>query len=216
MKFRAFVLKSAYLGKGLRALTVYGEKVGSHSLIVKVPKEEFPLKYEPFSLTFFSVKELGEKREVVGARLIRSHFPSSVAQFKYRFKLTGLLVGKQLPWEERLFKLLESYLPITSDFKLAYLMFLLKFTYIEGLYPVLNRCVVCGSFSFNAFSLKEGGVVCERCASGGELPWSYRDSKLALRLTKLPFKEAKGLHLPGEGYRRLVSAFEKHLAQRTQ
>ena len=48
--------------------------------------------------------------------------------------------------------------------------FIQRLLYIEGVYPGLDRCVICGGGEASFFSPEHGGVVCENCAqsNGGD------------------------------------------------
>jgi len=191
MRSEGVVLSRKLLGNGLRSLTIYTERLGKVNALVKVERGDFPLKYEPFSISLFNFKFKGDRVEVEGAALVKPLFPTDLPKLKYLFKISSLLSGLSLPQNGKLYALLKSYLEVGKDYEVAFLMFLSKLLFLEGIFPQLSRCVKCSSKDFTFFSPEEGGVLCSRCAKENKLlfSWSRESSKLLLKLTKKPFKE---------------------------
>ncbi len=215
METKGIVLKALRLGEGLRALTLYTQLLGKVGVIVKVRRGEFPLKYEPFSVTRFRLVQKGERFDVKEAGLIRSNFPKNSRELLYRARLVKPLLKMELPGSKKLLSLIENYLPISEEFNMAYPMFVAKFLFIEGLFPQVRRCVSCGREEVVAFSVKRGGAVCRRCKEAGEMDWNRELSRELIKLTKRPFEEVKG------SYRRellpqITRALLGHLKERVE
>lgn len=191
METKGVVLKAKRLGEGLRALSLYTELLGRINVIVKVKRGEFPIKYEPFSVTLFKLLQKGERFEVQEAKLIRENFPQSQEELLYRTRLVRPLLNSQFPGSQKLFKLIEFYIPLKEELQLAYSMFLSKLLFIEGLFPEVRKCISCGSKEVVAFSVKRGGVVCKRCTGEGDLKWNRELSRELIKLTKRPFGEVR-------------------------
>jgi len=59
--------------------------------------------------------------------------------------------------------------------------FQLKLLEVQGIGPVLDRCVRCGKTTdLTAFSVEESGFLCGDCARGGRLPESLRETMITL------------------------------------
>jgi len=214
---KGVVLKSKLLGDSLRGLSLYTDKFGSVNAVVKVKKGEFPLKFEPFSFSYFKLKELGDRREIQEGRLIRHHFPENYRELHYRSRLSQLFLTYHSPPDERLLNLLLTYLPVKGEFKKAYLLFFLKFLFLQGIYPHLSSCVECGSPHVVAFSPERGGVLCKGCLKNLEtepLGWSGRLSKAALILTKTSLKEALKRQELFRDADKILKALNLHLKSR--
>ena len=91
--------------------------------------------------------------------------------------------------------------------------FLQRLMYIEGLYPSLNVCVLCGTkTSLNRFSAENGGVVCADCAAqfGGH----YMDERalhaLITMQNVLP-KDAGTVRIPEGVEKKLLDALLMYL-----
>jgi DNA repair protein RecO (recombination protein O) len=214
MELKGFVIYSRQIGERLRQVALYTDKLGKVSLIVKLKKGDFPLAVDLFSLSRFKVVQKGSDLELQEFRLIRSHFPSDEEEFFYLSKVAKLLFPLQLPPSRKLFSLIDRYFQVKESFQLAYTMFLLKFSFLEGIFPTLNRCVSCGSKNFQAFSLKKGGVVCSKCLTKDSLSWNRYLSKLATQLTKEPFEKEKTKNVPLESLDRITKVFESHVNYR--
>ena len=192
MKTEGVVLKSKVLGEGLRALSLYTKKLGRLNAIVKVQRGEFPLKYEPFSVSEFTLSQKKERFEVVKSKLLEENFPRNSEELNYRAKISRLVIPLPIPGNHKLFTLIRSYLKVKSEFELAYTMFTAKFLFVEGIFPQLRKCVCCKSKEIVGFSLEKGGVVCRKCAKGELLSWNRELSALTVKLTKEPFKKMVG------------------------
>ncbi len=191
METRGVVLRALNLGEGLRALSIYTELLGRVGIVVKVKRGEFPVKYEPFSVSQFKLIQKGDRFEVKEAKLIKENFPRSIQELHYRARIVKLLLKTELPGSEKVFKLVENYLSINEAFELAYPMFLSKFLFLEGLFPEVRKCVSCGKREIAAFSVKKGGTVCRRCQAEGNIRWNKELSKEVIKLTKKPFEEVR-------------------------
>ncbi|WP_457681708.1 DNA repair protein RecO [Thermovibrio sp.] len=212
METKGIVLKSLRLGEGLRALSLYTELLGRVNAIVKVKRGEFPIKYEPFSITHFEIVEKGERFEVKKGKLIKENFPKSWEELLYKSQIVKPVISSQFPSSKKLFKLIEYYLSIKEEFPLARVMFLSKLLFIEGLFPEVKRCVSCKSPQIAAFSPKRGGVVCKRCRKEGDISWSRSESGELLKLTKKPFEEVKRSY-ERELLPKLETALKAHLRE---
>ena len=214
MELKGFVIYSRQIGEKLRHVILYTDKLGKIGLIVKLKKGDFPLAVDLFSLSRFRVLQKGSEFEPQEFKLIRPHFPLSEEEFFYLSKVCKLLFPFQLSPSRKLFSLIDRYFQVKSNFQLAYTMFLLKFSFVEGIFPRLGKCVSCGSQNFHHFSLEKGGVVCNRCLTKDASLWSKSLSKLTLRLTKNPFEEEKNKTLSSEALNKITEIFESHINYR--
>jgi DNA repair protein RecO (recombination protein O) len=213
MELKGFVLRSKLLGNNLKVVTVYTDRLGRVDFVAKTKRGDFPLKLDLFSFSYFTLLQKGEKWELQKAKLIRHHFPKSLDQFFYLSRVSKLLVQFELPNSEKLFKLIENYFLIRDSFKLAYTMFLLKFSFIEGIFPSLTKCTNCGDTRITVFSLSKGGVLCRKCKiqEKDTVPWNTYLSKLSLKLAKEPFLKVKNERISPKNLSNINAVFENHL-----
>jgi len=190
METEGIVLKSRDLGDRLRHLSVYTERLGKLDLLVKIQSKEFPLKYEPFSVTLFKLKQKGEKWEVSESKLVKDNFPKNREELLYRAKISRLLLPLQLPPDRKVYRLVKMYMGERGA-PPTYTAFIMKFLFLEGLMPRLFKCVECGSREISGFSVEKGGVVCKKCKSDEDLSWKRKVSEEAYRLTKEPLEKLK-------------------------
>jgi DNA repair protein RecO (recombination protein O) len=60
----------------------------------------------------------------------------------------------------------------------------MKMLNVMGLYPILNKCSVCGSTDGHfSFSIREGGLICHRCLATD--PYHLKISQTAVKLLRL-------------------------------
>ena len=211
MELKGFVLRSKQIGNRLKHITVFTDKLGKVDFIAKIKRGEFPLKLDLFSLSTFKIVQKGENYELQRALLIRSYFPDTVEKFIYLSKISKLLLPYQLAANRKLFKLVENYFSIGDSYRVAYTMFLLKFAFVEGIFPALTKCVGCGSRQLYSFSIERGGVLCFRCAEKDDIPWSSDLSKLSVNLAKNSFERMKREKIPIQKLDKINAVFENHI-----
>ncbi len=219
MKVKGFILKSKNLGENLRQIVVFSDKLGMLNLIVKTNKIPFPLSVDLFSLSQFELVQIGERFEVKQVKLIEHNFPKSLKHFIYMSKIAKFLSQFPLAKNEKLFQMVERYMRITEKFNLAYTMFLVKFVFVEGIFPVLKRCASCRkvireSGEVGGFSHKHGGIVCSNCKDNHVLKWNLKDSKLTIKLAKEPFYRLKTQKINNVQLGRIRTTFEKYAVER--
>ena len=191
MKVEGVVLKSKNLGDRLRQISIYSDKLGKVNLIFKYGLSEFPLKYEPFSISEFEVIQKRDRWELKGSRLIRENFPKSREELLFRSRISRLIYPYELQPSRRLFELIKTYISQREHLELSYVAFLSKFLFIEGIFPRIWRCVECGSPNLSGFSLKKGGVVCKKCRGREDFNWNREMSLQLKEITKNPLKKLK-------------------------
>lgn len=209
MVIRGIVLKSKRIGDRLRQLSVYSDKLGKVNLLVKVKPSEFPVKYEPFSITEFKLLQKGENWEVKEAKLLKENFPTKREELFFKSKISKFIFPYEIPPNWKLFKLLKTYLSQKSFFRITYVSFLAKFSFLEGLFPEIFKCVRCKSRKICGFSIEIGGTVCEKCKTGGEINWNRESSRELRIITVEPLskiKKRKFKHL-----NRIEKTLERHL-----
>ncbi len=209
MLTKGIVLKSKRIGDRLRQLTVYSDKLGRVNLIAKVKPSEFPLKYEPFSVTEFKLLQKGDSWEIKESKLLKENFPKGNEEFFFKSKICKLIFPYEVGADERLFKLLETYLSQKNRFHVTYVAFLAKFLFLEGIFPEIFRCVKCRSREIGWFSVEAGGTVCKKCKDNNDMNWNREVSRELRKITVEPLNETKKhsfKHLS-----RIEKTLEKHL-----
>ncbi|RUM90944.1 MAG: DNA repair protein RecO [Thermovibrio sp.] len=212
MKVKGIVLRSKNLGDRLRHLSLYTDRLGRINLIFKLDNSQFPLKYEPFSVSEFELLQKEDRWELKGAKLLEENFPQTFDELIYRSKISKLIYPYELQPSKKLFNLIRTYLRLNNSFKLSYVAFLSKFLYIEGIFPRLFSCVRCGSKGISGFSFEEGGVVCENCKREGEIDWNRLSSLQLREITKGAISEIKKKKF--NQLNRIRYALEKHAQYR--
>ncbi|WP_163328919.1 DNA repair protein RecO [Desulfurobacterium thermolithotrophum] len=214
MRLKGFVLRSKHLGSNLKHITAFTDKLGKVDFIVKLKRGDFPLKFDLFSLSSFQLNQKGEGYELKEADLIKSYFPESIEKFFYLSKISKLLIPYHLVESKKLFRLIEAYFSVEKSYSVAYTMFLLKFAFIEGIFPVLTKCVNCSSKKVISFSIEKGGVVCQSCVNSKSFSWNFELSKLALNLAKNSFEKMKDIEISYVKLEKINKVFETHIKYR--
>ncbi|WP_022846561.1 DNA repair protein RecO [Desulfurobacterium sp. TC5-1] len=213
MKTGGIVLRKEKLSDRLLHLSIYTEKMGKINALTKVELKNFPLSTESFSISQFTLKITGEKIEIIDAKLLKHNFPENLPRYKYLNAIAKYVINFTggVP-DKRIFNLISFYMNIKKNFLLALTMFLIKLTYFEGLFPVLDKCVICNSKNIKGFSIENGGVVCEKCIKNTSIPWNRKLTKEAQLLLKTSFYSVSSCKIGN--IKRIKNTFEKHLSYR--
>ncbi|WP_457569345.1 DNA repair protein RecO [Desulfurobacterium sp.] len=215
METLGIVLKKERLSERLFHLSLYTEKMGKINALIKLELKDFPLSVELFSLSIFNLKITGERIEITKAELLRHNVPEEIKKFKYLSliaKYVDTFTGSAP--DKKIFELTKFYMiNVKGRFLLAATMFITKLAFIEGLFPNLTRCAVCGSSkNISGFSLEEGSVVCSKCSRGNLIPWNETLSKETIYLLKNSFFSVNSCRI--NNLKRIKNLFEKHLSYR--
>ncbi|WP_457567529.1 DNA repair protein RecO [Desulfurobacterium sp.] len=208
------IIRRKKLSSRLIHVTAYTEKLGKIDALATVDLKVFPVKLEPFSVSRLKLKISGEKMEVTEATLIKANLPESINRFKYMNNIARYLINftGSVP-DERIFNLTVFYTNIKRNFITATTMFLVKLTYFEGLFPIIDRCVMCGTRKISGFSVEEGGTLCPKCAAGKPLLyWNRKLTVKTLEFLKKSFYSIK--REKTDNITAIKNAFEKHLSYR--
>lgn len=213
MRLRAFVLRSKWIGERLKHVSLFGERIGRFDVVVRLRRGEPPLKFENFSVSELELLNAGERFRVVSSRLISANVPEGMERFYYLNSVSKVYLRYALSGSEKLFELLLRYASIRERFELARTMLILKFTFFEGLFPILRACIRCGSSDLSSFSLEEGGVLCTGCGAG-DFSWNSRLTVLSNLLLRRSFNSLRERKFAAGDLRRIFSVFESHLSFR--
>jgi DNA repair protein RecO (recombination protein O) len=216
VKATGFVIGVKHLGERLRKLSIYTDRAGRITATVKLQRGSFPLGVDLFSMSFFTFGKKAGGFEVLDYQLLLPRLPGCVEELFYLSKLAKVLNMVQSVPTPELFELTAKYMSIRQDLQLAYAMFLLKFSFIEGILPVFTRCVLCGSKRFEFFSVERGGVVCPNCLENSRIQrWSSSLSKTAVELTRRGFADRKTLKGVSDiAVKKIAEVMEAHIHYR--
>ncbi len=117
---------------------------------------------------------------------------------------------------QEIFGLLQEALEVLSQegthplFKLA---FELKLLLLNGFGPELNLCVRCHTSAspFTAFSLEEGGLICEKCQKETDVSLSSRNISFLRACLRYPLSTIKRIRLCPEDLSQTASLIENYL-----
>lgn len=177
----AVVIRTADFGDADRMLTMLTKDYGLMSAKVKAAKKQTSKLFCSSNLFCCGEYEFYEKSGYYGVRgcdithsfqkLSEDYDAYSAACFIA--DAAGKVAQEENP-EPKLFALVVNALfaleTKTTDADTAVCYFIQRLLYIEGLYPVVDVCVLCGRQNVTHFSAEHGGALCPECAKahGGE------------------------------------------------
>ncbi len=93
--------------------------------------------------------------------------------------------------DEKMFNFLKKslyHLKSAKNLEEYRLLFLIRYIYLQGIFPQISKCVKCGrpinQKTFGTFSFKEGGSICSVCSKKQESDLEYKDLKYISNLLK--------------------------------
>lgn len=154
-----------------------------------------------------SFQKLSEDYDSYSAACFIADAAGKVAQEEYPVpKLFALVVNALFALETK---------AADSDTVVCY--FIQRMLYIEGLYPEVGACVLCGREDVSHFSAEHGGALCAGCAKthGGERAGGEVLAALREMADVIP-KDIGKLHLSGETGNRLKALLITYLENALQ
>lgn len=177
---QGIVLRTMRLGEADRIITVLTQNSGKVRAVakgVRKTKSKFGARLEPFThvdLMLYPRRELDlitQAQIITSFRAIRENyalFTAGETMCEAADKMS-----EERERNTRLFMLLLTALrrlaePGAEPNAVAD-AFLLRMTALAGFLPSLAACAECGAQDVTRFSIEQGGMVCDRCRSGGTL-----------------------------------------------
>ncbi|WP_373892839.1 DNA repair protein RecO [Virgibacillus natechei] len=173
-KMDGIIIKTQDYGETNKIVTIFSKKLGKFSAIArgaKKPKSRMAAVTQPFIYgTFFVYVNSGlstiQQGEVVYSfRPIREDIIKT-AYTAYIAELTDKLTDFQTPdiyIYDQLYQTM-NWIAENEDVDIPVMMYELKLFTKGGFAPTVDRCVNCGNReTISAFSIAEGGLLCNRC-----------------------------------------------------
>ncbi|WP_404453485.1 DNA repair protein RecO [Oceanobacillus kapialis] len=186
-KVNGFVIKTNDYGETHKIVTIFSKKVGKFSLLAKgakKPKSRMAAVTQPFIYGEYFVylnsglSTLQQGEVIQSLRAIREDIVKT-AYAAYVSELLDKLLDQQSPdihiYEE--FEQTMHWITEKEDPAIPIMMLEMKLYEKGGFAPTVDRCANCGQKrSPYAFSIKEGGLLCNQCRYLDETAVSLPDS----------------------------------------
>jgi len=171
----AIVLRQVKTSYGRRMVLLFSKKYGKISAGTSIGergKSKSSLALRPFTYGRYELYKNRDSYNINSAEVIRSHYKIGENVDKYMngayvLEFTEKVVAEEMP-SQAIFTLLTDFFDLLENREkgigtlvLAYQVKLLRYL---GVMPELEQCAVCGQKKTPAaFSVEEGGIVCENC-----------------------------------------------------
>lgn len=171
----AIVLRQVKTSYGRRMVLLFSKKYGKISAGTSIGergKSKSSLALRPFTYGRYELYKNRDSYNINSAEVIKSHYKIGENVDKYMhgayvLEFTEKVLAEEIPSQAifalmtEFFDLLENREKGIGTLVLAYQIKLLKYL---GVMPELETCTVCGQKKdAAAFSVEEGGVICENC-----------------------------------------------------
>lgn len=168
------VIRNQDYGETHKIVTIFSKQIGKVSVIArgaKKTKSRMSAVTQPFikgEYLIYLGKGLGQLQQGqivqsyrgIGTDIIKTAYAAYIIELTDR--LTEDKEGDPFLYEQ--LQLTLDWINKEASFIVPVMMYELKMFEKGGFSPVLNRCVQCGSKAFPfAFSLEQGGLLCNRC-----------------------------------------------------
>lgn len=193
-KCEGIVIRTSHYGESNKVVTLYTRewgKVGVMAQGAKKPNSRLAAVTQPFTYGQFLIRKgsgLGSLQQgdiISSMRAIKEDI-FLTAYASYVIDLTDKSTDERKP-NPFLFELLYqtlNYMNEGVDPEIMMHIYEMKMLNPLGLYPVLNKCSICGNPEGEfSFSIREGGFICHRCIEKD--PYHYKISKATVQLLRL-------------------------------
>lgn len=176
----AIILKQIKIMGGRRMIVLFSEKYGKISAGTSISergKNKSTLALRPFTLGSYELFKNKDSFNLNGAETIESFFALGEDVDKYMaasyvLELTDNMLAEDQP-SPGMYNLLKEFLRLLEKRKNSYdtlvLAFMIRALAVFGSAPVVDHCARCGrKGNYKAFSVEDGGFVCEDCLSASD------------------------------------------------
>lgn len=193
-KCEGIVIRINDYGETNKVVTLYTRewgKVGVMARGAKKPSSRLAAVTQPFTYGYYLVQTgrgLGglQQGEIISSMKAIKEDIFLTAYASYIAELTDKSTEdrKVNPYLFELFYQALSYINEGLDPDVIILIYEMKMVNTLGLYPVLDKCSVCGSTEGRySFSIREGGLLCHRCVDKD--PYRFDVSQAAIKLLRV-------------------------------
>jgi len=224
-KDEAIVLRKSLVGENDISITVYLKKAGKENIYVpfgQIIKNPIVPISEPFNwFKGIFIKRKGKLyiKEIDNSKNLAVVIAKNLNKFEKAERLSRLFNKYVISPDEKLFIFLKRffyYLSISKNPELDELNFLIKFIYLNGIFPQLENCKICGTkitrYNFGYISIEENSSICKIC-NNQTSKIGYEDIKILKRLKDLPFKDLKKIDLSLRKIKKLKEFSYKYLQE---
>jgi DNA repair protein RecO (recombination protein O) len=193
-KCEGIVIRAMDYGETNKIVTIYTRewgKVGVMARGAKKPNSRLAAITQLFSYGYFLIQKgsgLGSMQQgemISSMRTIREDIILT-AYASYILELTDKCTDEKKP-NPYLFELLYqtlNYMNEEYDLDILIHIFEMKMLNSLGLYPILDKCAVCGQTDGHfSFSIRENGFICHRCVEND--PYHFKISAATLKLLRI-------------------------------
>ncbi len=224
----AVVLRQIKILEGRRMLLLFTKehgKISAGTRLSEKGKGKSALLLQPFTYGRYQIRQLRNNYYLDGGEVIRSHYgigqdPDKYAEACFALELTDKILPEEAP-AEQLFGDLTAFLSALEqrkrDYRTLGLAYQAKAVAASGSGPQTDACVHCGAPDPRAaFSLREGGALCESCAAKASEALLY-GGRFAIVdmlrfLERQPFDTLQRFALDAEACRLLQELLDRWMA----
>ncbi|PKG21790.1 DNA repair protein RecO [Niallia nealsonii] len=193
-KCEGIVIKTIDYGETNKIVTLYTRewgKVGVMARGAKKSNSRLASITQPFTYGFYLVQRsrglgLLQQGEIITSMRALKEDIFLTAYASYIVELTDKCVEekKPNPYHFELLHQILQYMNEGYDGEILTHIYEMKMLNTLGLYPILDKCSVCGATDGNfSFSIREGGLICHRCIEKD--PYHYKISQATVKLLRI-------------------------------
>jgi len=215
-KDEAIVLRKSYSGEKDLSITVYLKKYGKENIYIpfgQIIKNPIVTVSEPFNWfrgVFIKRKGKVYIQEIDDFKNLSLQIAKDLKKFETAFFISKYFNKYVISPDEKYFIFLKKsiyYLLQTKNTDNFKLNFLIKFIFLNGIFPNVENCSICGvetkKSNFGNLSISNGGVVCKSCITktqkefrNFESNFNFEEIKILNRLKNITFKELDKINIP--------------------
>ncbi|WP_445506338.1 DNA repair protein RecO [Niallia sp. 03190] len=193
-KCEGIVLKTTNYGETNKVVTLYTRewgKVGVMARGARKANSRLSAVTQPFTYGYYLVQKsiglgLMQQGEMITSMRSLKEDIFLTAYASFIVELTDKCVDEKKPNPyqfELLYQTLQ-YMNEGYDAEVLAFIYEMKMVNVLGLYPILDKCSVCGAVDGHfSFSIREGGLICHRCTDKD--PYHFKISQATIKLLRV-------------------------------
>lgn len=206
LKDEAIVLQTVQVGDKDLSITIYLKNLGKENIyikggqIIKNPFLPIVQEFNWFKAVFIKYKGKIFIKEIDKSYNLAVKISQNLDSYFTASKILENFNKYTTFPDKKIFNLIKKtfyFLPLAKNTDLFYTAFLVKYIYLQGIFPFFGKCIKCNTKinqqNFGCFFIKNRGNLCKNCCKSNKTEFTYEDIVFISRLFKTKYLKLTNL-----------------------
>jgi len=202
LKDEAIVLQTVQVGDKDLSITVYLKNLGKENIyikggqIIKNPLLPVIQEFNWFNAVFIKYKEKIFIKEIDNSYNMAINISQNLDSYFTAYKILETFDKYTTFPDKKMFNFIKNtfyFLPFSQNKELFYTAFLIKYIYLQGIFPSFSRCIKCNTKisykNFGCFFINNRGSLCKSCCKSKKTELSYKDIAFIYKIFKTRYSK---------------------------